>query len=135
MSDTEYVFVYGTLRPPRHGTSVRGGSRNPHIDPYVVSSIPARLAGADLFDTGGFPAARPGRGTVVGDLLTVDSRGVAMMDMIEGHPRFFYRDRVEVDTGDGPVEAWVYWGPVDLAARSPLIPSGDWFDREVHRRW
>ncbi|MBN1178411.1 MAG: gamma-glutamylcyclotransferase, partial [Anaerolineae bacterium] len=62
-------------------------------------------------------------------LLTVEPRGVAMMDMIEGHPHFFHRGRVRVDTADGPVEAWIYWGPEDLAAQCPLIPSGDWFER------
>ena len=129
MTDLENVFVYGTLRPPRSGAPARATCNNPYVAPYVETATPARLLDANLFDTGGFPVARPGTGVVHGDLLTVTPRGVAMMDQIEGHPNFFRRERVQVETEGGPVEAWIYWGPENLAARSPQIESGDWFER------
>ncbi|MGD8626057.1 MAG: gamma-glutamylcyclotransferase [Anaerolineae bacterium] len=128
-SSGERVFVYGTLRPPRPGRPAGDTLFYERIAAHVRCAIPARLPGAILFDLGAYPAARPGEGLLQGDLLTVEPPALALMDRIEGHPDFFRRARVRVQTGDGPLEAWIYWAGEALVAGKPRIVEGDWFAR------
>jgi gamma-glutamylcyclotransferase (GGCT)/AIG2-like uncharacterized protein YtfP len=125
---TQQVFVYGTLRPPRPGVPAEASRFYYRVAPYVERSVAAHLPEAAIYAVGAFPAARPGEGVVQGDLLTVVAPAVALMDQIEGHPEFFHRTQVTVHTGAGPTTAWVYWGPEELVAENPRIPSGDWFE-------
>jgi gamma-glutamylcyclotransferase (GGCT)/AIG2-like uncharacterized protein YtfP len=128
-SSAERVFVYGTLRPPRPGRPAGDTFFYERIAAHVRRAIPARLPGAILFDLGAYPAARPGEGLLHGDLLTVEPAALVLMDRIEGHPDFFRRARVSVQTGDGPVEAWIYWAGDALVAGKPRIAGGDWLAR------
>jgi len=96
----------------------------------VHSAIAARLQDAALFNLGPYPAARPGQGEIVGDLLTVSPEALEIMDRIEGHPSFFLRAEVMVDTAGGSYKAWIYWAPETLIAFRPRIRSGDWFARD-----
>jgi gamma-glutamylcyclotransferase (GGCT)/AIG2-like uncharacterized protein YtfP len=123
------VFVYGTLRPPHAGTAADDSRFYHAIALYVGRSVAARLSHADLYDLGGFPGARPGEGVIHGDLLVVEDRGLDVMDRIEGHPRYFRRERVEVATEDGVVPAWIYWASEEMVAGRARIPGGDWFRR------
>jgi gamma-glutamylcyclotransferase (GGCT)/AIG2-like uncharacterized protein YtfP len=133
----ERVFVYGTLRPPRPGRPAGDTFFYERVAVHVrcavparlPGAIPARLPGAILYDLGAYPAARPGEGLLQGDLLTVQPAALALMDRIEGHPDFFRRARVSVQTGDGPVEAWIYWAGEALVVGKPRIVGGDWFAR------
>jgi gamma-glutamylcyclotransferase (GGCT)/AIG2-like uncharacterized protein YtfP len=124
------LFVYGTLRPPR-GDVPRADCRfYSDIASYVVRRELAKLPDALLYDLGTYPGARPGPGTVVGDLLRVRPEALAVTDRIEGHPRFFVRQRAAVHSEDGMVTAWVYWAPEAMCADQPRIPGGDWFARQ-----
>jgi gamma-glutamylcyclotransferase (GGCT)/AIG2-like uncharacterized protein YtfP len=123
------LFVYGTLRPPRRDVPRADCRFYPEIAPYVVRGEAAQLPDALLYDLGAYPGARPGPGTVVGDLLCVHPEALAVTDRIEGHPRFFVRRRAVVRTGAGAGEAWVYWAPEAMCAERPRIPGGDWFAR------
>jgi gamma-glutamylcyclotransferase (GGCT)/AIG2-like uncharacterized protein YtfP len=131
MSHTERVFVYGTLRPPRPDTPIEDSRNYLQIAPYVQAAAPAHLSGAELYDLGPYPAARPGQGVVQGDLLTVESAALTIMDRIEEHPTFFQRGRVLVHTETGPTKAWIYWSPERLVTDKHRIVSGDWFQREA----
>jgi gamma-glutamylcyclotransferase (GGCT)/AIG2-like uncharacterized protein YtfP len=126
---SERLFVYGTLRPPREGRARSDSRFYPAVAPYVLASEPARLPDAVLYDMGPYPAARPGEGTVLGELLTVRAGGLRVADRIEGHPHLFRRERVVVRRGAESLEAWVYWAPVDMVEGRRPIPSGDWFAR------
>ncbi len=128
-SPLEPVFVYGTLRPPAPHTSPDDSRFYPRIAAYVRSVSAARLRHAVLYDVGDFPAARPGGGVVFGDLLAVDPAALPIMDRIEGHPHFFRRAQVEVETAAGRVRAWIYWAPPEMVATQPRIAEGDWFRR------
>jgi len=130
MSVTEQIFVYGTLRPPRPDTPQEDSRYYPRIETHVRDAVPARLAQAELFDLGTYPAARPGEGVVQGDLLTVEPAALAVMDRIEGHPHFFKREKVSVQTGAGPTRAWVYWAPKGLTLGRHRIAHGDWLRRD-----
>lgn len=131
MNHTEQVFVYGTLRPPRPGTPADDSRYYPKIALYIQKAIPAQLKRADLFDLGTYPGARPGATVVEGDLLTVESDAMPIMDRIEGHPTFFKRDKVVVTFEHGSVEAWVYWAPEDFAFGRRRITNGDWLQRHL----
>jgi len=86
----------------------------------------AWLDGADLFDLGSFPAAIPGSGRVVGTILEIDEAAFEVLDPLEGHPELYHRELVRANTQDGPLEAWIYWAPEDLALEGVRIESGDW---------
>ncbi len=96
MEPIEQVFVYGTLRPPRPDTPPDSSRFFPQIKAYIKESAPAVLSSAALYDMGTYPAARPGKGQVQGDLLTLDPAALPIMDLLEGHPHFYYRERVLV---------------------------------------
>lgn len=126
---TERVFVYGTLRPPQPGTDPDDSRYYPRVAAYVQSVAPARLSGAVLYDLGAYPAARPGEGVIHGELLTIAPAALQIMDQIEGHPRFFYREQVSVQSKEHTLTAWIYWAPEPLVAGRGRIPGGDWFRR------
>jgi gamma-glutamylcyclotransferase (GGCT)/AIG2-like uncharacterized protein YtfP len=127
---TELVFVYGTLRPPHENSQISDSRFYPEIKDKIIRAQSAILPGAVLYDLGAYPAARPGEGQLQGDLLTVAPDALERMDKIEGHPHFYYRERVTVHTHIGNKhKAWMYWAPEGLESFRPRISSGDWFQR------
>ena len=110
------VFVYGTLL---------AGERNAHWarDAHRENAS----AVGTIYDTGyGFPAfTREGATVVKGELLTVDDEGFRSMDRLEGCPRLYRRERIQVSTAAGNATAWVYiMNQLPVAAK--VIESGDW---------
>lgn len=129
MINHEHLFVYGTLRPPQAHTPTADSRYFPALAEHIHSHIPATLAAADLYDLGAYPAAAPGAGVIQGDLLQVDAAALPIADRIEGHPVFYRRAQVTVQTATGPMDAWIYWAPPGLTiGRSPIL-HGDWFKR------
>jgi gamma-glutamylcyclotransferase (GGCT)/AIG2-like uncharacterized protein YtfP/general stress protein 26 len=123
------LFVYGTLRTPVGGPD--GDTKYHHrIADEVGPGQRAELANAELYDFGAYPGIGPGTGTVVGELFDISEEGLAICDVIEGHPSFYTRERatVSVENG-GTVEAWVYWAPPTFVDGRTPEPSGDWFTR------
>ncbi len=120
---TEFLFVYGTLRP--------GDVRWSILQRFVADRGVDDTAPGRVFDTGlDYPAAIFGDdGTIHGrtyrlhaDLL---DEALAVLDEVEETVAGLYH-RVRVTTGAG-VDAWAYaYG--DGLELTP-IPSGDWFDR------
>ena len=107
------VAVYGTLMR---------GERNE----YWAREAGARVVAVGtttgyLYDTGGgFPVALPGETTkrIAVEVLEVDGRGLAHMDVLEGYPQLYGRDIVKVSTkrgGKGIVEAMMYRPPKGAA--------------------
>jgi gamma-glutamylcyclotransferase (GGCT)/AIG2-like uncharacterized protein YtfP/general stress protein 26 len=127
----EKIFVYGTLRPPQPETSPEDSRYFLQIQELVQSHTPAHLPGAILYDLGTYPGATPGDGEVHGDLLTVPSAALKILDRIEGHPNFYRRELATVHSEQGGLEAWVYWAPEDLASTGRRVPTGDWFQRGI----
>jgi gamma-glutamylcyclotransferase (GGCT)/AIG2-like uncharacterized protein YtfP len=123
MNNLINIFVYGTLRPPRPGTRPDDSRFYSEIAPYVVSATPARVEGAVLHEHGAYPCARPGTGTVHGEVLQVKPEALAIADRIEGHPHLFERQRVAVQTDAGTEEAWLYWASPELIEGCPRITS------------
>lgn len=78
------IFVYGILKG------------------RYANAQPAQVNGFRLCDMGHFPAAIPAaEGTIIGELIAVDNETVAEFDIIEGHPDFYVRSDVEVETDEG----------------------------------
>jgi gamma-glutamylcyclotransferase (GGCT)/AIG2-like uncharacterized protein YtfP len=128
----EFVFVYGTLRPPKHNSQPEDSRYYSTVANCIDEAVPARLFGADIFDLGTFPGVVQGNGVVNGDLLTVTAPVLAIMDRIEGHPKFFKREKASVQTEKGSVQAWVYWAPPNLIVGRSVISGGDWLTRDVN---
>ncbi len=131
MTELLNLFVYGTLRPPQADTPAADARYFSAISEYTRHHQPATLAHAQLYDLGEYPAAAPGVGTIHGDLLQVDPAAVPIADRIEGHPTFYRRAEVMVQTAIGAARAWVYWAPPGMTTARPRIRNGDWFRRQV----
>ena len=121
--ETEHkVFVYGTLLTGEGNAHWARGARR----------TPAWATGT-IHDTGyGFPAfVRSGETRIQGELLTVDDEGFKSMDRLEGYPRLYRREEIDVFTSQGRARAWVY-----IMNRLPegakVIAGGDW--REYRRK-
>ncbi len=129
MAEPLYLFVYGTLRPPRADTAPGDSYNYSHIAEHVLEIHPATVSGAELYDCGPYPAARPGEGLLHGELLLVEPAALRITDRIEGHPHLYHRERITVQTDRDRVEAWVYWASGELVADRERIAGGDWFER------
>lgn len=80
------VFVYGTLREGRGNHPLLGGAKK----------IADGAVEGDLFLAGGLPMAVKGDGRIVGELYRVSRETLADLDMLEGHPRWYCREEVNV---------------------------------------
>src|SRR6476646_423750 len=129
MAEYEQLFVYGTLRPPLSDTPAEVVRYFPMIAAHVLANQSAQIEGAELYDLGAYPAATPGQGTLHGDLLQVEAAALSITDRIEGHPTFFRRASVMVQTATEPTEAWIYWAPTGLTKGKHRVASGDWLRR------
>ncbi len=129
MAYAEQVFVYGTLRPTRDGVPLDDTCYYSQIVQYVQAATPAKLLAGALYDLGAYPGVTPGNGVVYGDLLTVSLPAMEIMDRIEGHPNFYQRAKVDVETENGLVRAWIYWTPKGMVLGRLRITNGDWLKR------
>ncbi|MFC8127648.1 gamma-glutamylcyclotransferase family protein [Streptomyces sp. NPDC057302] len=129
-------FVYGTLRPgePNHDVYLRGN---------VTQEVPARLAGAVLYEGPGYPylveegpEVGPVHGELIAPLPSAYERLRADLDVLEeyapGDPRNLY-ERVAREVtlrGGARARAWVYVAAPRVAARlrasGAVIGGGDW---------
>lgn len=116
------IFVYGTLLhgEPNHGLLAR-----------------ARLVGptwtAPLYrfvSLGGFPALlHGGKTSIAGEVYEVDEETLARLDRLEGHPRFYRRETIDLHDDDGSgdvagrVEAYVLQ---EEPRNADVIQHGKW---------
>jgi len=126
---SEHLFVYGTLRPSQSDSNPDDSRYYARVAPYIHHITPARLPGSVLYDLGTYPGARPGESVIIGEILTLAPAALDMLDQIEGHPHFFYRERVTAETPYGNVKAWIYYAPESLINGHCPIPNGDWLRR------
>jgi len=119
MNETFNVAVYGTLLE---------GERNDHWAKGALSRRKASLRGV-LYDTGcGFPAflPKPTGGNVEAEVLEVDAKGLARMDVLEGYPNLYRREWVMATLEDGAeVKAFVYVMN-RLPKEAKVIACGSW---------
>ena len=78
----------------------------------------------DLVHLGHFPAlVRGGETVVAGEVYAVSDRLLARLDHLEGHPEFYRREWIALDSGEGVL---AYLLDARRAAGMPRISSGDW---------
>lgn len=97
------VLVYGTLK-------------DGHSNHILMEEADATFIGYDsvtgpfrMFDLGAIPAvvdAPDFENVVRGELYSIDSEGLAALDMLEGHPNFYARRKLVTDVHNR--RAWMY---------------------------
>lgn len=123
------VFVYGTLRRGelRAGVMEAGGE-------FLSEAV--TVPGFSLFDLGAFPAMvqTDELSSVDGELWRVTPGTLEQLDQIEGHPSFYRRFVIRVETRRGQRWAWAYLLRKDqLWSEAKRIPGGDWVAYRAER--
>ncbi|MGZ3478040.1 MAG: gamma-glutamylcyclotransferase family protein [Polyangiales bacterium] len=112
------MFVYGTLLRGEHNHRLLRGAR--------LVAVARTVPRYTLVSLGGFPGMIDGgRTSVVGEVYRLaDPSMLAVLDRLEGHPRFYERRAVSLARGPRNVEGYVL--PADQTRGRPVIVSGDW---------
>lgn len=100
------VFVYGTLKQAEHNNRFMQYADGKFIGeavtlkhfPLVIDGLPYLLP-------------RPGYGTnVFGEVFEVPRWGMLkVLDSLEGHPDWYFRDRISVSCNGAPTRVWAYF--------------------------
>lgn len=116
--DMDYVFVYGTLR--------QGGS-NHHLLRNAQLMGLARTTEFYALYRDVIPYVVQGReiSPILGEVYQVDQETFEQLDLLEGHPDWYVRERkvVRLESGE-ELGAWIYFFP---QPKGELVPSGDFF--------
>nr|WP_267962735.1 gamma-glutamylcyclotransferase [Thermus hydrothermalis] len=72
-----------------------------------------------------YPAMVPGGGRVYGEVLFLPEEALPLLDALEEEGEEYRRERILVQTEEGPMEAWAYLYLLDLEGALPL-PKGVW---------
>jgi gamma-glutamylcyclotransferase (GGCT)/AIG2-like uncharacterized protein YtfP len=110
-----HVFVYGAARPFYNVWKVK-----------YYSHVPATLEGYEMYVIGAYPTIVQGRGTVLGDLVSVDDKGLEVLDEVEGWVG--ERIVVSVEVVGGVSEALTYVASAMNLGSRAKVPTGDWSD-------
>ncbi len=107
--------MYGTLR--RGSDNQHARMLFEHGQFVGEASIPGLL-----FDFGPYPGARPGTGSIKGEIFRIDESLLAAFDEYEGDE--YERVMIAIE---GLPDCWIYWytGP----KTGPRIAAGDWLRR------
>ena len=120
------VFVYGTLKRkhPNHGAL----ESSTFLGRAYLEG-PWRMINVGWFpgvvQTGGEP------GKVFGEVYEVDTDTLYTLDMIEGHPNFYKRIKVETPWK----KAWIYTLPPQYLDKYPVIEAGMWEPSDDEVEW
>lgn len=109
------VFVYGSLKRGLHNAGVLAD-----CDFIGRCIIEGRYSLIDLRAFPGLvenPALEPNQ-KIVGEVYRVSKETLDVLDMIEGHPDFYCRHKVQTPWKG----AWAYFLPHEYKERYPLVP-------------
>lgn len=113
------VFVYGTLK--------RGyGNYMRLLEGHAEFVGEARTRPEfTMLHLGGFPGIIPnGETAISGEVFRVDPRVLARLDGLEGHPNFYRRTPIILESGEA-VETYVLAHP-DRYSREKVVEDGVW---------
>lgn len=112
------VFVYGTLKRQRGNHHWMEDARGTYMGDGT-------LTGYTMHNLGFYPGLVPGgSGLVLGEVYSVPSDRMHILDQLEGAPRFYHQENVTLDGGT-PAVVYVLTDPERYAAR-PVVPEGRW---------
>lgn len=132
------LFVYGTLRfqeennniLTQHGTFLQTYRTT---DNYIMITQPYTYF-PFLISPSLWPEEAHHAVSIIGDVYEVTNEGILLCDQMEGHPDWYCRTLIRIQTTQGEQEVWAYLLTKDaliverLGAK--IIPSGDWTQRE-----
>lgn len=110
------VFVYGSL--------MRGYWNNRLLATAKFLGRRRTRSHFTMLSLGAFPALVRGRRAIEGELYEVDSATLADLDRLEGAPRFYRREAVELADGTA-AELYVLADTIRAEGRE-VVESGDW---------
>ena len=134
MSNTplERVFVYGTLKRGFCNHDLLAKAR--FVDTPVTVKLYGFYADRDVYAADEeipipylFHDPAPGDAAVAvqGEIYEVSPRTLARLDVLEGHPDWYERQRLPIQRPDGAVtECWGYFIPGPAKAGMRLLSSG-----------
>lgn len=112
------VFVYGSLMK---GEFNHGILKN---ETTTFLGEDATKEEYTFYDLGGFPGlVRGGTQSVVGEIYEISSFTRRNLDVLESHPQFYRRTKIELKSGE-KVEAYIL--NEGYAINCPVIESGSW---------
>ena len=117
------VFVYGTLRNGEVNHALLNGAAylGPHVTPPHYK----------MLHLGACPGVvQKGRTRISGEVYSVDSRMMSVLDRLEGYPQAYKRKLIPTPWG----RAWIYLYR-GIRNHRVLIPSGQWREVIHRRRW
>jgi gamma-glutamylcyclotransferase (GGCT)/AIG2-like uncharacterized protein YtfP len=109
------VLVYGTLKK---------GFGNHRLLENAEYLGPAKTTPEyTMLSTGGFPAViKQGETAITGELYAVTDEEFARLDSLEGYPRMYTRDQIQLDGREE--RPWIYiW---NMHHDLPVVPTGVW---------
>lgn len=102
MLKMEKLFVYGTLKK---------GFGNHHYLADARFLCTARTVEKYAMYVNGIPfvVRTPKVSQIIGELYEIDDETMDRIDRLEGHPKFYCREKTTIETEDGQkTEAWIY---------------------------
>ena len=110
-----YLAVYGTLRKGFHNNSLLKDSE------YIGNG---KTVNKYCLRASGIPyLSKEPKHNVVIDLYKVDKDLLeGRIDSLEGHPRWYKRELIDVSVGNEIYKAWIYFNETD----KPVIESGNY---------
>lgn len=119
-----YVFVYGSLKRGLHNhyllqdeNVVYVGTLTTKEDSYVMypmtSSVPIVVK-------------NPNGHKVKGELYAVNDEVLGYLDILEGHPHFYRREKIYLDEVDYPVYMYIYVGDYDINDEQVEVNDGSY---------
>jgi len=117
--EMDFVFVYGTLR--------KGfGNYRLLSDAEFIGN--AKTKDKYIMYARGIPFVSKNfsQSHIVGEVYKVDKKTLRDLDRLEGHPNWYYREKVPVILEDGKeIEAWIYFNDME---NGHTVETGDFVD-------
>jgi gamma-glutamylcyclotransferase (GGCT)/AIG2-like uncharacterized protein YtfP len=115
---TNYVAVYGSLR--------QGLGNHRLLEQSELVGIHTVSLPYTMLDLGSFPGLVRNKWKttpITVEVYAVDDETMESLDWLEGYPRFYNREQVEI----GDKEAWIYFlADRTQYVRTATVASGDW---------
>jgi len=117
---THKVFVYGTLKEGQSNHRLLNRSLFTGRDaaPGILYTGPAFPMAIEIGSLTGDPVVP----MINGELYEVDDNTLENLDRLEGHPDFYERKEVTLESGQ---IAWIYYWQGEIE-RLRFIPQGEW---------
>lgn len=123
------VFVYGSLKQGEINHDVMSRANGTFLTAATV-----RREDLTFVDFGHYPgvvqhADKGGQSTEIhGEIYEVPAEGLGILDVLEGHPSYYCRNKFSISADDGSAyRAWMYvLPPGEGYEEAPLVSGGNW---------